>query len=68
MPDDDDQREPLFRENPYHDTDPEIMAADYLVGKYEIEKLRNGFRAPVLKGEPCADPNVSFDSQENKHE
>ena len=33
---------------------PEDMVNDYLIGKFEIEKLKNGFQAPVTEGE-CAD-------------
>lgn len=34
---------------------PEKLVHDYLLGEYEIEKLKNGFRPPVLAGEPCAE-------------
>jgi len=32
---------------------PEDIVHDYLIGKYELEKLQNGFQAPVVAGEPC---------------
>lgn len=32
---------------------PEEIVHDYLIGKYELEKLQNGFQAPVVAGEPC---------------
>lgn len=35
---------------------PEDLVLDYLIGEHELEKLRNGFQAPVL-GQPC-DPDT----------
>jgi hypothetical protein len=44
---------------------PETLVHDYLLGEYEIEKLRNGFRPPVLAGEPCAEHQGMTANQEN---
>jgi hypothetical protein len=35
------------------DVTPEELVNDFLIGAYEMEKLRNGFVAPVGEGEPC---------------
>jgi hypothetical protein len=35
------------------DVSPEELAHDDLIGMYELEKLKNGFQAPVGYGEPC---------------
>lgn len=34
---------------------PEELVNDFLIGGFELEKLKNGFQAPVVEG-PCADP------------
>lgn len=31
----------------------EDIVHDYLIGEYELEKLRHGFQAPALQGQPC---------------
>jgi hypothetical protein len=40
-----------------NDVTPEELVNDYLIGAYEIEKLRNGFIAPVIEGD-CAEPRA----------
>jgi hypothetical protein len=35
------------------DVTPEELVHDYLIGMFEVEKLQNGFQAPVSTGEPC---------------
>ena len=32
---------------------PEEMVIDYLIGEHELEKLKHGFQAPALQGQPC---------------
>lgn len=32
---------------------PEEMVIDYLIGEHELEKLRHGFQAPMVAGQPC---------------
>lgn len=41
--------------NPMSELTPEDVVNDYLIGRYEIEKLKNGFQAPVNTGQPCAE-------------
>lgn len=41
--------------NPMSELTPEDVVTDYLIGRYEIEKLKNGFQAPVITGQPCAE-------------
>ncbi|HEU4964782.1 MAG TPA: hypothetical protein VFV52_13130 [Bacilli bacterium] len=43
-------REPL--DEPTVSLTPEEVVNDYLIGKYELEKLRHGFQAPV-EHVPC---------------
>ncbi|MGZ4113149.1 MAG: hypothetical protein ACXVP5_12000 [Tumebacillaceae bacterium] len=41
---------------------PEELINDYLIGAYELEKLKNGFQAPVEKCVPC-DEHRDFETQ-----
>lgn len=39
--------------DPTQDLTPEDIVNDYLIGEHELEKLKNGFQAPALQGQPC---------------
>ncbi|MCX7570349.1 hypothetical protein OS242_10275 [Tumebacillus sp. DT12] len=39
--------------DPTKDLTPEDIVHDYLIGEYELEKLKHGFQAPAVQGQPC---------------
>lgn len=54
----DQQQEPVLPE------DAEMAVTDYLIGEYELERLKNGFQPPVLEGEPCPEHQLMFGVEE----